>query len=145
MNRRVWLSGASLDGRPVANAAGVAGEDFDTEVYMPYGLSSNVDGEGVLLSMNSDADNHTALGPRGDRVAKSGTVLIYYGDDTEIELSENIVKIKVPNGVLTIGNGKIETNMDIVTSGDVKAGTISLKNHRHSGVQSGGGFTAKPV
>lgn len=145
MNRRVWLGGSSLDGRPVAAAEGVAGEEFDTEVYSPYGLSANVEGEGVLLSMNGDADNHQALGPRGDRLAEPGTVLVYYGDSTEIELSESRVTIRVPDGELTIGNGRIETDMDIVTSGDVRAGTISLRGHRHSGVQTGGGVSGAAV
>ncbi len=144
-NRRVWLGSPTMDGRPIAAAEGVAGEDFDTEVYHPYGLSANVEGEGVLLSMNGDADNHQALGPRGDRLAPAGTVLIYYGETTEIELSEDRVVIRVPGGELTIGDGRIETDMDILTSGDVRAGTVSLRRHKHTGVQTGGGVSGVPV
>jgi phage baseplate assembly protein gpV len=39
---------------------------------------------------------------------------------------------------------KITTTGDIEALGDVKAGTISLKNHVHGGVDPGGGTTAPP-
>lgn len=137
LNRRVWLGQSQLDGRPWAAAEGVAGEDFETEVYAPYGFASGVEGEGVLIPFNLDDDNHTALGPRGDRIAQAGTVLVYYGDSTEIELSESGIVIRVEGGEINIGGGKITTDMDIETSGDVKAGSISLKSHVHGQVQSG--------
>ncbi|WP_272915971.1 hypothetical protein [Aristophania vespae] len=37
-----------------------------------------------------------------------------------------------------------KTNCDFETSGDVKAGGISLKNHTHGGVQSGSSSTSAP-
>ena len=141
MNRRIWLGQQQLDGRPWAEAQGVAGEDFETEVYHPYGLASGVEGEGLLLPIGGDANNHSALPPRGDRIAEPGTVLVYYGDDTEIELSVDRIVIRVPGGQVTIGQGKISTDMDIETSGDVKAGSISLKQHRHGQVQPGSGMS----
>lgn len=44
------------------------------------------------------------------------------------------------NGNLQVNNGSVQ-----VPNGDVSAGTISLKDHLHSGVQPGGGTTQKPV
>lgn len=145
INRRVMLEAPTLDGVPIANASGVAGEEFETEVFAPYGLASGKAGEAPVITFNGTADNHIALAPRGDRVAEKDTVLIYYGDDTQIELSESRIVIKVPDGQLSIGNGKIETDMDIITSGDVLAGSISLKGHKHTGVTSGASITGVGV
>jgi len=54
---------------------------------------------------------------------------------------ENVYRIDVPSGgtfeirvggaTLTFSGGKITTNCNVETSADVKAGTISLKNHTH--------------
>lgn len=41
--------------------------------------------------------------------------------------------------------GKITTDADVEATGDVKAGAISLKNHKHGGVRSGGSQTGVPV
>lgn len=142
--RRVWLGEPQEDGRPWATAEGVAGENFETEVYQFYGLSAGVGGEGALMSFNGRADNHTALPPRGDRLAKAGTVLLYYGQNTEIELTKDSVTIRLAGGNFTMKNGKITTNMDIETTGDVKAGGVSLRRHIHTGVTSGGGVTGLP-
>ena len=141
MTRRVWLGQTKSDGRPIAEAEGVAGETFDTEVWQPYGLSAGIEGEGVLISHNGEADNHTALPATGDRVADAGTVLIYYGENTQIVLSDDTIEITVPSGRVTIGAGKITTDLDIETTGDVKAGGISLRGHKHGGVMTGGGVT----
>ena len=145
INRRVMLEAPTLDGVPVARASGVAGEEFETELFAPYGLASGRSGEAPVITFNGTADNHVALAPRGDRVAEKDTVLIYYGEDTQIELSESRIVIKVPDGQLTIGDGKIQTDMDIITSGDVLAGSISLKRHKHSGVTSGASISGVSV
>lgn len=47
--------------------------------------------------------------------------------------------VEILTGDLTLDAG------NAVVSGDVTAGTISLENHVHSGVQPGGGDTGKPV
>jgi hypothetical protein len=42
-------------------------------------------------------------------------------------------------------SGKVTAAQDVTsTSGDVKAGAISLKTHKHSGVTTGGGITGGP-
>lgn len=50
----------------------------------------------------------------------------------------------VTPGSVSIEAAQITADCDIVTSGDVKAGGISLKNHTHGGIQPGGGTTGKP-
>jgi len=46
---------------------------------------------------------------------------------------------------MTIAGGKITLNGDIEVTGDVKAGAISLRTHKHGGVAAGGGQTGIPV
>ncbi len=145
------------DGKVVGAANGLAGEDFDTEIYQIYGLSVNPKGknESVLIEINGDPDNFVALPPGGHKDTEVGTTTLYYGD-TEIILSENTIKINVDGNFLNIENGVLKTDLDIETSGgitaqkdistnagvkakedittdaDVKAGSISLKTHTHS-------------
>lgn len=42
-------------------------------------------------------------------------------------------------------DGKLHVTQDITTDADVKAGFISLKNHKTSGVQSGSSTSGKPI
>lgn len=68
-----------------------------------------------------------------------------------IQATENGWRIVTPGDVSIEAQGNVNikaasvtANCDISTSGDVKAGGISLKNHTHGGVQSGGSSTQKP-
>lgn len=47
-------------------------------------------------------------------------------------------------GTNTAGNQTASFNGNITTTGNVIAGTVSLRTHTHSGVQAGGGNTAIP-
>lgn len=68
----------------------------------------------------------------------------------ELDPAGQVVHVKAPGG-MTIDanvqvNGSVTASQDITsTGGDVKAGSISLKTHVHSGVQSGGSNTGQPV
>ena len=53
------------------------------------------------------------------------------------------VAITAPDG-LTI-NADVVVNGKVTTTGDVKAGTISLQTHRHTGVQEGSGTSGGPT
>lgn len=53
------------------------------------------------------------------------------------------VAITAPAG-LTI-NADVVVNGKVTTTGDVKAGTISLQTHRHTGVQTGSGTSGGPT
>jgi len=48
-------------------------------------------------------------------------------------------------GQLTIDVPTANFTGDIIATGDVKAGSVSLKNHKHGGVQGGGAQTGTPV
>lgn len=65
------------------------------------------------------------------------------GPDQFIQATEQGWRIVTP-GTVSIEAAQVTANCDIVTSGDVKAGGISLKQHTHGGVQPGGGDTGQP-
>ncbi|MCX5617008.1 baseplate assembly protein [Bombella sp. TMW 2.2559] len=65
------------------------------------------------------------------------------GPDQFIQATDSGWRIVTP-GTVSIEAGKVTANCDIETSGDVKAGGISLKQHTHGGVQSGGSKTSPP-
>lgn len=48
------------------------------------------------------------------------------------------------DGVAAFTGPRVTVQGDVVVQGDVTAGTISLRNHVHTGVQPGGGFSGVP-
>lgn len=146
--RRVFISQTEqVDDKLVGKVDGLAGEQFNAEIYQPYGLSANPEdgGESVLLEINGDPDNYVALPAGSTRVAKPGETLIYHGDSL-ITLTKDDIKIEVGGHFFTLKDDKINTDMDINTSGTVRAKTLfvngsNYSNHRHGGVRNGGGVT----
>lgn len=65
------------------------------------------------------------------------------GPDQFIQATDEGWRIVTP-GTVSIEATKITANCDIETSGDVKAGSVSLKQHTHGGVQPGGSKTTAP-
>ncbi len=55
------------------------------------------------------------------------------------------VQLIVGGTTMELSGGKITLNGDIEVTGDVKAGSISLKTHKHGGVLPGGAQTSTPV
>jgi phage baseplate assembly protein V len=118
----------------------------------PYtGASANKYGikftDGTLLEYDIDSHKLTASGPllQVDITALSVTVL-----SPQISL-EGIVTITgelVAAGGISMAAGAamaITGGGSIVTDGDIKAGDISLKAHKHGGVQTGAGVTGNPI
>lgn len=140
--RRIWISGQKIDGRPVAEFEGLPGEEGESELYYPYGIVSGRKGGGLLVEVQDDPDNHLALAPAGDKDAFDAT-MIYWGDDTTIELTDDRIELTLGDAYFRMDADGISTNLTIRTTGDVIAGGISLKKHRHGGVERGGKVTNK--
>lgn len=86
--------------------------------------------------------NPRALG----NVDTSGAQLRSDDGKTTIGLSSSGgISIKTDKGVAIESAGDVTVTGTLKVSGDVIAGTISLKEHIHSGVVPGGGNTAQPV
>lgn len=161
--RRIFLSRfEQIKGKLVALTKGIAGEEFQSEVYQAYGLSANPEqgGESVLLEINGDADNYVALAPSGVKIAEVGETLIYF-EDTVISLKKESVTIKVGSKSFELKDGKVKTNMDIETTGNIKAKSLDAEdvkatsklyirggefaNHIHPGVRAGSGVTGGAI
>ncbi len=79
---------------------------------------------------------------------------INYNDKPAPTDAENTYRLDIPSGgtfeircgssTLTFAGGKITLNCNLETSADVKAGSISLKDHTHGGVNSGPDQTDPP-
>jgi len=61
----------------------------------------------------------------------------------ELRTIDGATKITLNNGNVTI-TGNVIVNGTITATGDITAGSISLKNHKHSGVTTGSGITGVP-
>lgn len=75
-----------------------------------------------------------------------------FGGDAKAEITGNGVKLTVGGTVLNVLSGGVEitgkltVSQDIITTGgDVKAQAITLKTHKHPGVQTGSGTTGLPT
>lgn len=95
--------------------------------------------------MHDLSDGFALLGFRSKPRALSGvstsTVQLRADDGgtlVELDPAGQVVRIVAP------GKVRLETPLLEVT-GDVKAGTVSLQSHKHSGVQAGGAQTGVPV
>lgn len=72
-----------------------------------------------------------------------GTYEINVGG-AKILADDGKVQLIVGGTTMQLAGGKITLNGDIEVTGDVKAGSISLKNHVHGGIFPGGASTAPP-
>lgn len=75
-----------------------------------------------------------------------------FGGNAKAEITSNGVKLTVGGTVLNVLSGGVEitgkltVSQDIeTTGGDVKAQAITLKTHKHLGVQAGSGTTGLPT
>lgn len=145
------------------------GKPLDTQFVYPYGMAANAPRTSQVLRMLIDGSIQNTAGipiNPGNRFKNLkewevavGNFLkkskIFFDEDGNVEIDasefDKDVTIKVGSGKTVIeGNLEVKGNItatgDIDTStGDVTAGTISLKTHLHSGVTSGPANTGGPV
>ncbi len=69
---------------------------------------------------------------------------MYFKDGKLLEITvQDSVTINAPNGANINGNLKVKGS--VTATEDITAGTISLKNHKTTGVQTGSGVSGVPV
>jgi phage baseplate assembly protein V len=127
----------------------------DTQVWSPPSVGEQTlvvapdgDLEGAFALGGLFSDLHPAAGNSLRELIKfkDGTVLAYDPENHELEVylcAGGKATITAPAG-LTI-NGDVTVNGKIDATGDVKAGTVSLQQHKHVGVQAGGAQSGVPV
>ncbi|QDX29563.1 Gp138 family membrane-puncturing spike protein [Dickeya poaceiphila] len=77
-----------------------------------------------------------------DAVYLGGIGLLNPTPTQYIEFADGGITIMAPNGMHIIG--PVTTTSTITAAGDIRAGNISVENHAHGGVQSGGSLTSGP-
>lgn len=126
-----------------------------TKVWLPPSVGEQVeiispdgDLEGAYIgqSLYSDANPPPSNKPGAFILFEDGTFISYDPETHELEAilcAGGKATITAPAG-LTI-NGDVTVNGKIDATGDVKAGNISLQQHKHGGVQAGGGQSGVPL
>lgn len=77
---------------------------------------------------------------------KAGTQFVWMKNDGSISMENGAGHIRLAaSGIVTINGVTIDTASLVTTTNDVKAGTIFLKTHRHTGVTVGTGTSGTPT
>lgn len=151
--KRVVLVSWEESSNARATADGRAGERHEVEVMAPFGISSRAPagGEAIAIPVNGSEDHLVVIGFTGGAgrpEAAEGATVIWSGvSGHKITLgADGSTRLDFGDGKhFTFSGGKVMTDMDIETTGDVKAGGISLRQHVHSAVMPGGGQSGQPV
>lgn len=92
-------------------------------------------GDGAVIAYDPESHTLEAHLPSG------ATVSIIAAGGVTIDASDGGLQIK---GDVSI-EGELHATGDIGSDADVTAGSVSLKHHRHTGVQAGGGTSGEPL
>ncbi|QIY81513.1 phage baseplate assembly protein V [Chromobacterium violaceum] len=133
------------------NAGSVVSRHFNDEnvpIGPPSGETWMVHKTGASLKLTNDG-NVTATDPSGTvlQLSNDGNVritgnLVVSGNTTIQGTTTSHGQITGQGGMaVSGGNGASVAGNMAITGGDVTADSISLKGHRHGGVQTGGGVT----
>jgi phage baseplate assembly protein V len=137
----------SAPGVSLMQVSGLAGENLqDNEFFQHYGHSSNppVGSQVIVLPLGGKSSQGVIIacenGAYRVRNLKPGESVIYnhLGDFVHIK-DDGSIEIKSSLKVI------VHSPLVEVPDGDVTAGGISLKHHKHGGVQAGGAQTGEPV
>ena len=104
-------------------------------------------GAGFVMAGGINSDAHGSPDSRADvyriDVPSGGAYEVHVGG--AVILADNgKIQLLVGGSTFKIIGGKVTFDGDLEVTGDVKAGSISLKTHTHGGVTSGGSSTTLP-
>ena len=104
----------------------------------------------LVLSASGDLSQGVILGAleqtKFPNVGADANPVTVYSDGTRIhyDKSNHVLNIQMAGGGKVIIKGDVQVTGDITATGDVKADSISLKTHKHGGVQGGSATTQVP-
>ena len=130
----------------------------------PYGFTSHPKpgAEAVALFFGGDRSNGVVIMTPDKRYRlvslAEGEVAIYDDQGQKVVLARDGIKVdttktltatcgdvaKITAPKITLNAATVEVIGSLEAAGDVKAGSISLNSHTHSGVEPGGGSTGGP-
>jgi phage baseplate assembly protein V len=125
------------------------GADASTEI-LPDKITHRVTDDSTTV-IEADTITHK-VGDDAQTEITASKITHKFGGDAKAEITSGGVKLTVGGTVLNVLSGGVEitgkltVSQDIeTTGGDVKAQTITLKTHKHLGVQPGTGTTGLPT
>ena len=104
----------------------------------------------LVLSASGDLSQGVILGAleqtKFPNVGTDANPVTVYSDGTTIQYDKNshVLNIQMGSGGKVVISGNVEVTGNITATGDVKAGSVSLKNHKHGGIYVGGSLTQVP-
>lgn len=110
----------------------------------PFGLSAVpvAGAEVVVVSVGGSRDHPVAIAVDDRRFRPSGLA----AGETCLYSARPAQRITLlADGTILVTGTKLRIECDVEVTGDVTAGTISLRTHRHTGVEPGGGTSGGPV
>ena len=124
---------------------GLNNESFPTPSLNPN-IKLRVYEDGAMISYDTANHSLQAILPNGGTAILTATGGITINGDTTINGNLQVNGSTAMTGNNTVGGsqlvqGSSHSTGNFSTEADVNAGSISLKNHKHSGVQSGGSDT----
>lgn len=151
-NRRGVLLSWEDFRNPKVTFKGRAGEVHEAEVMIPFGVSycPPDDSEAIINPTQGASEHATATGFTGGvyrpKAEQGQSILYSTADGTQLRANpDGSAEITTQGGGWFRYDGKkVTTNMTIETTGDVIAGGVSLRQHVHTGVTSGGGLSGVP-
>ncbi|MBK0062620.1 MULTISPECIES: phage baseplate assembly protein V [unclassified Acinetobacter] len=100
--------------------------------------------DGTIIQYDTETHALNATLTEGGQVEITAAGGITLNGNTTINGNAIISGSLTAAGTTTINNSLTATG-NITSNGDVKAGNISLSNHKHSGIQGGGSTSGGPV
>jgi hypothetical protein len=141
-NSKIQITGTSeldITGKSTINMLANSNINIGGNSVVDITGSSNVTiggGSTVTITGDSVVDISGAL-----TVSTGATISIVATGNVDLTSPQTTIHgAVVIDGGTTI-NGALQVNSTIVATGDIKAGSISLEGHKHSGVTTGGGNT----
>lgn len=126
-------------------------ETADLQSVQHYGFASSIIPGCDVVSVHRQGDNTMGviIASNDQRYRPTtllaGEVMIYDNHGHKITITNTGIVIDGGGHNITINNApKVVVNGDIEATGDIKAGTVSLKNHKHTAVATGGGLSGAP-
>lgn len=117
----------------------------NTVIYNQTGHTIKIEGDTITTDAPNIVSNCTNFTVNSANTTINATTKFkVVSPVSEFSKIVNVLDLLSAQSYSGLSGSSMTTNVNLETSADVKAGTISLKNHTHGGVQSGTESTGAP-
>ncbi len=110
----------------------------NTIIYNESGHTIKIEGDTITSTAPNIINNCTNF------TVNASSKFTVNSPTSEFSAIVNVLGLLSANSYSGLSGSAMTTNVNLETSSDVKAGSISLVNHTHGGVQTGGSSTGGP-